>query len=163
MRWVRLRFGRLGMVVVWMVAHVVEFDAIPHYVVQTLTLRSAIERVGIERERRGVRRRSFRRVSGVGGVSSVLDGLDECRDIGVAIDARLFGFSVNGHVGHTAYLSKCFFDSLFAVAASHSLDGDGRRHTRIRTSPTLMRISPLNKWVIGNQKLGNKASSTGML
>jgi hypothetical protein len=115
--------------VVWIVAHGVGIGAVPYYAVQTLILRGAIERARIERERRGVRWRAFCRFSGGGGVASVFDGFDECFDVSIAIDARLFGLSIGVRVGYAAHFSKRVFDCLYTVAAGHSLDSDGLRHT----------------------------------
>ena len=77
MRGVPLFRGIFGCLVVWIVAHGVGIGAVPYYAVQTLIRRGTVKRAGVERERRGTCGRTFRRFSGVGGVSSVLDGLNE--------------------------------------------------------------------------------------
>lgn len=144
------------MLVVWMMVHGLGFGSVSHYSDQALILRGTFRKIRIERERRDVRRRTFRLFSGLCGVSSVLDGLDEHCGVGVTIDARLFGLSVSGHIGYAAHTSKRFFDRLLTVAAGHSSDGDNRRHTSRRTRPSLMRVLTLNCGVVGGLHFGNE-------
>lgn len=83
-------------------------------------------------------------LEGVSGISSVFNGLNECCDVSIAIDPCLFGLTVRSSVGHAVYIPKCVFDGLLAVSTAHSFYSDGRRHTRLSTPASLMRIISLN-------------------
>lgn len=119
------------MLVVWVVGHVLGFGAVPHDSVRPSTLRETSRGIEVQRERPGGRRGTVRLFSGVGSVSSFLDGLDECWDVSVALDTYLFGVLIGGRVSHTTDLSKRVFDFLFTMATGHSLNRDGRGHTMI--------------------------------
>lgn len=76
------------MLVVWMIAHCLGFGAVSYYSDRPLILRRAFGKIGTERERRDVLRRTFRLFSGICGVSSVLVDLLDGRDV----DDTLFTF-----------------------------------------------------------------------
>jgi hypothetical protein len=70
----------------------------------------------------------------VGGIAHIFDRSNEGTELWITLDYDSFGLMVSASIGDTSDAPESVLDGLFAVLATHSLDGDGRAHTRTPTT-----------------------------
>jgi hypothetical protein len=113
--------------VIWIVAHLLGIDVVPHGLVLPQH-RGGGQESPTSKGTAGPLVTTVRWFSGVCRISSVFDGLDECRDGSVAVDIRLSSLAIGARISYAANLSERIFDGLFTVPTTHPFDGDGLTH-----------------------------------
>jgi hypothetical protein len=79
----------------------------------------------------------------VGGIARVFGRSNEVTGLWIPFDCGSVCLMIRASIRHLVNATEGFFDGLFAVFATHSFNGDCRRHPKVTMAVYFIRLSVL--------------------